>query len=116
MVFLIFLLFVLSCNSLQREKPNEEINSKELLRLRGCTHCHDVKRPLAGPSFLEISNRYKDDKDTEKLLKSLLSGSCGKWKARMECMPPQRIDRTEAERMIKWILHLKTENPPVPSS
>ncbi len=114
MVFLIFLFFVLSCDSPQKkEKPSEEVSTKELFRLKGCTHCHDTKMRLAGPSFFEISERYEDEGT---LLKSLREGSCSRWKARMECMPPQRVEEQEAKRMIEWILHLKTRKPPEPSS
>jgi len=116
MILVVFLLFLFSCSEPQRvEKSNESVDVKELFKRRGCTNCHDLSRPLVGPSFLDIAKRYSSA-DSEGLLKSLLEGSCGRWKARMECMPPQRLEREEAERMVEWILHLKTKKLSLPSS
>jgi cytochrome c len=116
MILAVFLLFLFSCSEPQRvEKSNESVDVKELFKRRGCTNCHDLSRPLVGPSFLDIAKRYSSA-DKEGLLKSLLEGSCGRWKARMECMPPQRLEREEAERMVEWILHLKTKKLSLPSS
>ncbi|QSR89549.1 hypothetical protein IT6_04560 [Methylacidiphilum caldifontis] len=86
-----------------------EISAKELFRLRGCTDCHDTKRFLVGPSFYDIAQRYEKK---EVLVKSVLEGSCGKWKTKWECMPPQRVEKEEAERMVEWILNLRTTKPP----
>ncbi|GBC87900.1 Cytochrome c-552 [bacterium HR13] len=114
MWLLLVFLFVLSCEKAKvEEKPSLAINTKELIRWRGCTDCHDTKRSLVGPSFFDISQRYKE-KDI--LVKSILEGSCGKWKARWECMPPQKVSKEEAERMAEWILYLKTAKPPESSS
>jgi cytochrome c len=96
-------LFVLfSCES----KKEEVVNVKELFRIRGCTDCHDTRRFLVGPSFLEVAERYRRVKDAEeKLIRSIREGSCNKWKGRYECMPPQRLEEEEARAMAKWILN-----------
>ncbi|SNZ16672.1 c-type cytochrome [Hydrogenobacter hydrogenophilus] len=113
-LFLVFFLLS-SCEKAKlEEKPRAEISTKELFKLRGCTYCHDTSRPLVGPAFLDVAMRYKEN-EKEDLVKSILEGSCGKWKGKWECMPPQRVGKEEARRMVEWILHLKTTKPPASS-
>ncbi len=99
----LLLLLLMSCEEKPSEKPVPSV--KELFRTRGCTNCHDLKKPLVGPPFEDIATRY-GGKNREELVKSVLNGSCGKWKGRMECMPPQRISEGEARAMIEWIISL----------
>ncbi|MEZ0361843.1 MAG: c-type cytochrome [Hydrogenobacter sp.] len=113
-LLLVFLL-ALSCQKVEK-KQNSEIYTKELFKLRGCTNCHDTKRPLVGPSFEDIAQRYGGEENKEVLVKSIMEGSCNKWGVRYRCMPPQRVEKEEAERMVDWILHLKTTKPPISSS
>ncbi|MFN3599197.1 MAG: c-type cytochrome [Aquificaceae bacterium] len=104
------MLLLFSCNQ------DQEVGSKDakgLFKVRGCTDCHDTKRRLIGPSLLEIAKRYEKDKRAENiLLRSLREGSCGKWKAKWECMPPQKLEEEEARAMIRWILTLKPQSSP----
>jgi len=115
MWFFLLILLVFSCEepAVQREvkkKEPEATKVKELFRSKGCTDCHDRRVPLVGPPFLEIARRYRGQKDAEDvLLKSLKEGSCRKWKARWECMPPQRREEAEARAMVRWILNLTSE-------
>lgn len=107
----LLLLFTFSYN---QTNPKVELGDvKGLFRSKGCTDCHDTKRRLIGPSFIEIAEKYKGEKRSEeRLLRSLREGSCGKWKARWECMPPQHVGEEEARAMIRWILTLESQSSP----
>ncbi len=115
MWLLLLMLLVFACGKPEGQekvegKKLETAKVKELFRVRGCTDCHDKRVSLIGPPFLEIAKRYKGQRDAEKaLLKSLKEGSCGKWKARWECMPPQKLEEAEAKAMVSWILSLISE-------
>ncbi|MEO0202503.1 MAG: c-type cytochrome [candidate division WOR-3 bacterium] len=99
---LTFIIF--SCNKQGRVLKYEEI--KKLFKDRGCTNCHDIKRKLVGPSFLDIAKAYKNNKKAEEiLLKSIKNGSCNKWG--LDCMPKQELNPMEAKHMIKWIINLE---------
>ena len=108
MGFLI-LLIMLAASLLSCEKKEEQgtaMSVKELVGVKGCPYCHDMRRELLGPSFIRISERYSaSDEDT--LVESLLKGSRGKWGDRG--MPPQKLSEEEARLIVRWILELKDE-------
>jgi len=98
------LLFVLSCE--KKEERKVQVDVKELVGIRGCPYCHDMRRPLLGPSFLDISKRYGEE-DLSRLKESILKGSRGKWGE--VAMPPQKVSEEEAEVIARWILNLKRQ-------
>ncbi|MEO0197513.1 MAG: c-type cytochrome [candidate division WOR-3 bacterium] len=105
MMWILFLLFIFSCNK-KEEKVLTYQEVKALFKERGCTNCHDMRRNLVGPPFVSIAQRYKNNKDAEKILfKSLKDGSCNKWVN--DCMPKQNLNKKEAKAMIRWILNLE---------
>lgn len=114
MWLLVLVCLVFSCDVPKGQKkadPSVEPSKvKELFKARGCTDCHDRRIALVGPAFVEIAKRYRGREEAESMLiKSIREGSCSRWKARWECMPPQRIEETEARAMVRWILNLTLE-------
>ncbi|WP_211451841.1 c-type cytochrome [Collimonas antrihumi] len=75
-----------------------------------CRACHSMDTTLVGPPFRAVAARYKDDQlAIEKLKKSMLEGSSGKWGS--VAMPPnQGLTREEAERFAHWVMSLNTSN------
>lgn len=88
---------------------------KGLFLSRGCVGCHDVRRPLVGPAFVAVAERYADLPDAESvLLASLREGSQARWGA--GAMPMQRAGKLgddEAIAMVRWIL--AQHDPDAPS-
>jgi len=79
--------------------------SPELAAKSKCMTCHDVDKKKMGPSFKEISAKYKGDKAAEAMLAdSMLKGAKGKW-GKIP-MPPQKIAPVDAQKLSKWILTL----------
>jgi cytochrome c len=73
--------------------------------ISNCFSCHAVKMKLAGPSYLDISNRYQNTrKNQDLLINHILYGSKGIWGN--EAMPthPELPDST-ARKMVSWILN-----------
>jgi len=103
-VLLVILAITMGCEKKESGERLRKIDVKELMGMRGCPYCHDIRRPLLGPSFVEISKRYKEE-DLNKLVKSILEGSSGKWGDK--AMPPQKVSEEEARLMAEWILKLK---------
>ncbi len=101
---LIFALMLFSCESREEGAQVRYTNIKELVGIKGCPYCHDMRRDLLGPSFYKISERYSE-KDKDKLVKSILEGSMGKWGE--NSMPPQKVTEEEARMIVDWILNLK---------
>jgi cytochrome c len=79
--------------------------SPELAAKSKCMTCHQVAKKVLGPSFKDISAKYKGQKTAEAMLTdSLLKGSKGKWGK--VPMPPQKITPADAQKLAKWILTL----------
>ena len=82
--------------------------SPELATKSRCMSCHQLDKKLLGPSFKEISTKYKmglgcGKGDAEAMLaESILKGSTGKW-GKIP-MPPQKIPPADAQTLSKWIL------------
>lgn len=81
-----------------------------LARKYGCMGCHGVdKRGFVGPSFQEISERYKGRTVARTaLIATIRSGGKGNWTeiSRGVPMPPykNRIPGSEIERLVDWLL------------
>jgi len=79
--------------------------SPELAAKSKCMTCHQVDKKVLGPSFKEISAKYKGQKTAEAMLvDSMLKGAKGKW-GKIP-MPPQKIAPMDAQKLAKWILTL----------
>jgi len=105
-LLLALLLLFTACE--KKEEKKVAVPVKELVGIRGCPYCHDMRRPLLGPSFLDISKRYGEE-DLPRLKESILKGSRGKWGE--VAMPPQKVSEEEAEVIARWILNLKRQYP-----
>ncbi len=101
-LLMVMVLLVASCDY-KESKSSPRVSVKELVGMKGCPYCHDVRRQLLGPSFLEISKRYSEN-DKDLLIKSILQGSKGKWGENV--MPPQKVSEEEARIIVEWILSL----------
>ena len=79
--------------------------SLELATQNKCMTCHDVAKKKMGPTFTDISAKYKGQKDAEAVLtESTLNGSKTKWG--QIPMPAQKTSPADAQALSKWILTL----------
>lgn len=79
--------------------------SEDLAKNNKCMVCHKVDAKGMGPSFKDISAKYKGDKTAEAMLgDSILKGVKGKW-GKIP-MPPQKIAPEDAQKLSAWILSL----------
>ena len=82
--------------------------SPELASKSRCMACHSVDKKMLGPSFNDISAKYKmglgcgKDDATAMLTDSILKGSKGKWGK--VPMPAQKIPAGDAKKLGVWIL------------
>jgi len=69
----------------------------------GCTACHGINQKIVGPGFTEISDKYKGQNATSKLVSKVKNGGVGVWGAIP--MPPQAdLKDSDAQALVKWIL------------
>jgi cytochrome c len=77
--------------------------SQELATKSKCMTCHQVDKKVLGPSFKDISAKYKGQKTADTVLTdSILKGSKGKWGK--VPMPAQKISPADAKALAKWVL------------
>jgi len=78
----------------------------DLARKRACLACHQVEKARAGPAFIDIAARYRNDQQAEsRLVGKVLKGGGGAWQMPMGPMPAQsQVSEAEARLLVKWIL------------
>ena len=82
-----------------------------IIKKQDCFTCHSVHAKLIGPSFSEISNKYKNPGEVPAIASRVIKGSVGRWGP---VVMPTHPDLTEkdAELVVQWILE-NTNNPDV---
>ena len=61
-----------------------------------CGTCHAIDKKLIGPSFMDISAKYKGDKDAaSKMAANITKGGAYGWK--LGAMPPKGLGASDAE-------------------
>jgi len=78
----------------------------DLARKRACLACHQVEKARAGPAFIDIAARYRNDQKAEaRLVSKVLKGGGGVWQMPMGPMPAQsQVSEAEARLLVRWIL------------
>ena len=95
-----------------RVDASSVLMGKNLIETSDCIACHQKEMASVGPTYLDISNKYKDDENagaylTEKVIK----GGGGVWGETAMAAHPQLSEET-AGQMVKYILSLSQEAPP----
>ena len=79
--------------------------AKALAQSKNCLACHAVDKKLVGPAYVEISKKYKGNKDAEAMMiKKVINGGGGVWGTIP--MPPNPVKEDEAKVLVEWILSL----------
>ena len=82
---------------------------KSLIAGSDCKACHQVAAKSVGPSFVEVSKKYRDDKTaTAKLANKIITGGNGVWGEHAMSAHPQ-LSRDETTEMVKYIMSLGNE-------
>jgi len=84
---------------------------KKLINGSDCKACHAVKEKVNGPSYMEIAEKYTSD-DVGYLISKVIKGGSGVWGETMMSAHPQ-LNQDEVDKMIKYILSLKSDSAPV---
>jgi len=90
----------------QRWQP-EDPKIRTLLTQRACVSCHTLERPLIGPPFAIVAERYRSDPGArDYLLNKIRKGGAGAWGS--VAMPPNTgIPDHELRTIIDWVLSRK---------
>lgn len=80
---------------------------KTLIDNSDCKACHQLSASSVGPSYMDISKKYKDDpKAPTYLAEKVIKGGGGVWGDVVMAAHPQ-LTNSEAEQMVKYMLSLE---------
>ena len=75
-----------------------------LITQNDCKTCHMPDKKSVGPSYQDVSNKYKTDPtEISKLASKIISGGSGVWGEHAMAAHPQ-ITQPQAEKMVKYIM------------
>lgn len=90
----------LSCTSLAFAADD----AQTLVKKHNCLFCHQMEGKKAGPGFVDIAKRYKNDANAaSKLEVKILKGSYGTW-GTMPMPAMSNIKPVEAKILVTYIL------------
>ncbi|MBK5279541.1 MAG: cytochrome C [Bacteroidia bacterium] len=101
-------------NSLPKQippKPGDEYDhrGRYWMEKSDCMTCHEVDKKTVGPSFIEIAQRYPNDKTSiEYLTSKIMTGGVGAWGSTPMAAHPVLIEK-EIKSMLDYIFSLKPE-------
>ena len=85
-----------------------------LIRTSDCFQCHATSRPLVGPSFLDVANKYRDKpEEFERSVVRVTQGSTGVW-GKVAMLPHAQFTADQVRSMVKYVYDFKAADS-VPS-
>ncbi|MEZ0485235.1 ThuA domain-containing protein [Fibrella aquatica] len=82
---------------------------KKLIEASDCKGCHSVAKKSIGPAYIDVANKYKNDKSAvERLTKKVITGGGGVWGETAMAAHPQ-LSTADAAAMVKYILNVSSE-------
>ena len=87
--------------------PLSSMANEALLNKYSCVACHQAQQKIVGPSWKQISEKYKDgSKTAAQLAASIKSGGSGKW-GPMPMPPQSQVSEADLQALGAWILSYK---------
>jgi cytochrome c len=84
---------------------------KRLIGGSDCMACHSLNKKSIGPTYADVSNKYKGDNSAlERLTKKIIAGGSGVWGEVAMAGHPQ-LSTADASEMTKYILNIANEKP-----
>lgn len=82
-------------------------SSEELAKQKACLTCHAMDKKVVGPSFKDIAEKYKAEKDGDKKLAARIrAGGSGVW-GQIPMPANAAVNEAEALILAKWSLNAK---------
>ena len=81
--------------------------NEELAKKHACFACHSTDKKLVGPSYKDVSAKYRADKGAEaKLFDKVKKGGTGVW-GQVPMPPNAAVPDADIRTLVKWILSQK---------
>jgi cytochrome c len=74
---------------------------------KNCMSCHAVDRKVLGPSFKDVTAKYKDEKGAaDKLAVKIVKGGSGVW-GPVPMPANNQVSEADAKKLAAWVLSTK---------
>ncbi|XHP74923.1 hypothetical protein KCTC52924_02688 [Arenibacter antarcticus] len=91
------------------------IQGKQLVNSLDCKSCHSLDKESVGPTYLEVAERYREEKEALSYLsQKIIAGGSGNWGERA-MSPHPALAAKDVEDMVNYILSLGEEQKRKPS-
>ena len=81
-----------------------------LIRKSDCFNCHAVNRPLVGPMFVDIANKYRDQPhQVDQSVSRVIQGSTGVW-GKVAMLPHSQHTREQVQQMVEYVISVKADS------
>ncbi len=81
------------------------VDMPPLAKENKCVSCHAIDKKIVGPSWMDVSKKYKGEKGADaKLFAKVKQGGKGVWG--QVAMPPQPAKDADIKQLVKFILAL----------
>jgi len=81
-------------------------SGEALLQKNGCTACHAIDKKVVGPAYMDVSEKYKNDKSAPaKLFDKVKKGGSGVW-GQVPMPPNPQVSDADLKTMIAFVLDL----------
>ena len=78
-----------------------------LAKKHNCMACHQVDKKLVGPSYKDVANKYRGQKDAAaKLAEKVKKGGQGVW-GPVPMPPNAAVSDADIKTLVNWVLSLK---------
>ncbi|MDG2224468.1 MAG: PQQ-dependent sugar dehydrogenase [Rubripirellula sp.] len=78
-----------------------------LIKKSDCLNCHATNRPLVGPSFVQIADKYRGQPhQLDQSVKRVLNGSTGVW-GKIGMLPHLQHSPAEVQEMVEYVFSTK---------
>jgi cytochrome c len=85
----------------------DNATAEAMMKKDGCAACHTIDKKLVGPPYMEVSAKYKSDKDAvAKLTDKVKKGGVGVW-GQIPMPPNAQVPEADIKDLVTWILTLK---------
>lgn len=93
--------------------PVAQMIGSSLITASDCKACHTLDDKSVGPSYMQISQRYKNQKDAvDVLTNKIIAGGGGSWGTEHVMSAHPQLPKQDVNEMVKYILSLTNSKTP----
>ncbi len=92
-----------------KDNPANDPPGLALIRKSDCFNCHALNRPLVGPTFADVANKYRDQPhQVDQSVTRVIQGSTGVW-GKVAMLPHSQHTREQVQQMVEYVFSVKAD-------